>query len=63
MKITRTEVTIHSVEEMKELLSTLEAGALVFLEHLVDEEFPPDDDDLSDFDSDLILNFDDILDA
>jgi len=62
MKITRTEVTIHSVEEMKELLSTLEAGALVFLEHLVDEEFPPDDD-RSDFDSDLILNFDDILDA
>ena len=62
MKITRTEVTIHSVEEMKELLSTLEAGALVFLEHLVDEEFPPDDD-LSDFDPDLILNFDDILDA
>ena len=31
--------------------------------HGIDEEFPPDDDDLSDFDSDLILNFDDILDA
>lgn len=65
MKITRTEVTIHSVDELKGLLSTLEAGVLVFLDQLMDQEIPPEEENDYDpeFDDDLILNFDGILDA
>lgn len=43
MKITRTEVTIHSVEELSKVITSIGADAVLFLDHLMDTELPDDD--------------------